>query len=97
MLLFSFVGLLLLRFAACRLLSLLLNDLPRRPRDEPLSLPNHPVYLIAVTGIALRDAIRSSGHAMRELWHASLRMSNADTRRGQRTHAAKTEAGIGKV
>jgi len=29
MLLFSFVGLLLLRFAACRLLSLLLNDPPR--------------------------------------------------------------------
>jgi len=42
MLLFSFVGLLLLRFDACRLLSLLLNDPPRRPRYEPLSLPGHP-------------------------------------------------------
>jgi len=41
MLLFSFVGL-LLRFAACRLSLLLLNDPPRRPRYEPLSLPDHP-------------------------------------------------------
>ena len=42
MLLFSFVGLLLLRFDACRLLSLLLNDPPRKPRYEPLSSPGHP-------------------------------------------------------
>ncbi len=41
MLLFSFVGL-LLRFDACRLLSLLLNDPPRRPRYDPLSSPGHP-------------------------------------------------------
>ena len=42
MLLFSFVGLLLLRFDACRLLSLLLNDPPRKPRYDPLSSPGRP-------------------------------------------------------
>jgi hypothetical protein len=35
MLLFSFVGLLLLRSEEARLFELLLNDPPRKPRDEP--------------------------------------------------------------
>jgi hypothetical protein len=35
MLLFSFVGLLLLRLEASKLFELLLNDPPRNPRDEP--------------------------------------------------------------
>jgi len=35
MLLFSFVGLLLLRFEAVKLLELLFQLPPRKPRDEP--------------------------------------------------------------
>jgi hypothetical protein len=35
MLLFSFVGLLLLRLEACKLLELLFQLPPRKPRDEP--------------------------------------------------------------
>ena len=42
MLLFSFVGLLLLRFDAARLLELLFQLPPRRPRKDELLLPGHP-------------------------------------------------------
>jgi len=45
MLLFSFVGLLLLRLEACKLLELLFQLPPRSPRDEPARWSRKPFFL----------------------------------------------------
>ena len=45
MLLFSFVGLLLLRLEACKLLELLFQLPPRTPRDEPARGARTPSFL----------------------------------------------------
>jgi len=58
-LLFSFVGVLLLRLEDCRLLSLLFQEPPRRPRDEPAVLPPATLTLIQAANTALRK---------RQLW-----------------------------
>ena len=47
--LFSFVGLLLFRFEDCKLFALLLNEPPRKPRNDPHVHPGHPSSLRPVS------------------------------------------------
>ena len=61
MLLFSFAGVLLLRYEAVRLLALLFQEPPRKPRDNTADC--FPVTPFRVAGTAARDEVRSSVRA----------------------------------
>jgi hypothetical protein len=59
MLLFSFVGLLLLRLEACKLLELLFQLPPRKPRDEPARFSRTPSRSVAFRSAKVAHLSRS--------------------------------------